>query len=155
MSFKIVIATKGLEKLPERIKRFRVGIIAKVGQMLTLSGEHVVGESREHYLSGPRPDRLGRVSGDLARSVTYRVQGSKVIIGTNLAYARIHELGGTIKPVKAKRLVFRLAGGEFRSAKEVKIPARPFLRTALGDSRPMVKSIIQRLTDQAKKEAFA
>lgn len=155
MSFQFVISSKGLEKLPERIKRFRIGIVERVHKMLALSGEHVVGESREKYLSGPRPSKLGRQSGSLARSVTYRVQGSKVIIGTNLAYARIHEFGGTIKPKKAKRLVFRIANGEFRSATEVKIPARPYLNTALADSRGKVRSIIKRLTDEAYREALS
>ena len=153
--FVIVISTKGLAGLPQKIRRFRIGILARVSLMLKQIGEEVVGNSREDYLSGPRPQKLGRRSGDLARSVNYKVRGNRVVIGSNLPYARIHEKGKTIVPRSASRLVFNIPGVGWRSAMRVVIPARPFLAPALKDAKPEAIRIIQRLANEALREALA
>ncbi len=155
MGLGIVITIKGATKLPEKIKKIRVGVLARMGMMLAQVGEEVARVSVEDHLSGPRPDKLGRVSGDLARSINYRIAGNKVIIGSNLRYARIHEYGGEIKPISAPNLVFKLRDGGWRSMKKVTIPERSFLRSALRESKPAVKTIIERLVDKAIKEAMA
>ena len=49
------------------------------------------------------------------------------MVGSNLPYARIHQLGGTIRPKKGKFLKFRGLDGEDVFVKEVTIPARPYL----------------------------
>lgn len=53
----------------------------------------------------------------------------------DVAYALIHEMGGIIKPVRAKLLSFEI-DGERVFAKEVKIPARPYLRPAADETYP-------------------
>lgn len=58
-----------------------------------------------------------------------------VRIGTNLEYAAIHEFGGIIRPVNAPRLVFEVEPGEWRTADQVEIPARPYLRPAADTKR--------------------
>lgn len=65
-------------------------------------------------------------SGRLAQSITHQASDTGVEIGTNVLYGPIHQLGGTIRPVSAERLVFRI-GGRTIFATEVTIPARPFL----------------------------
>ena len=50
------------------------------------------------------------VSGNLMNSITSQVEGDKLVVGSNLVYARIHQKGG-------------MAGKGLKS----KIPARPFL----------------------------
>lgn len=53
-------------------------------------------------------------------------------IGSNLPYARIHELGGIIRPVKAKMLSWVDPDtNERRFAKSVLMPKRPYLRPAM------------------------
>lgn len=47
-------------------------------------------------------------SSKLVDSITWKATGDKVIIGTNLKYARIHHEGGVIKPVSAKYLAIPL-----------------------------------------------
>jgi phage gpG-like protein len=49
-----------------------------------------------------------------------------VTIGSDRPYAAIHQLGGVIRPKTKKVLSFTI-GGKTYFAKEVKIPARPFL----------------------------
>lgn len=155
MSFSVVVTVKGLEGLPEKMRRFRVGLLARTAMMLAQIGEEIVGRSREDYLSGPRPEKLGTVSGDLRRSVNYKVMDNRVVIGSNLPYAAIHEFGGIIEPTKAPRLRFKLLDGGWRTSMRVVIPARPFLAPALKDAIPSSIGIIQRLANEAMREALA
>ncbi|MEQ1713342.1 MAG: phage virion morphogenesis protein [Hyphomicrobium sp.] len=78
-----------------------------------------------------KPNRAGTSilvrSGHLLASVHYRVGGGEVRIGSGLIYAAIHQLGGTIVPKKARKLVFPGAGGGMVVVDRVVIPARPYL----------------------------
>lgn len=62
-----------------------------------------------------------------------------VRIGTNLVYAAIHEFGGIITPKNGEFLVFEVEGfGGWTDkvfARQVEIPARPYLRTAADTKR--------------------
>ena len=150
----IAITVKGMENLPQKMRRFRMGILARVASMLKLIGQEVAGNAREDYLSGPRPEKLGTVTGQLRTSTVYKVMGNRVVIGSNLKYARIHEFGGVIKAKNSPFLVFKI-GKQWISVKQVTIPARPFLRPALADSKGAALSIIQRLANEALREAMA
>jgi phage virion morphogenesis protein len=68
----------------------------------------------------------------LRNSITYRADGSRVAIGTNLKYARIHQLGG-----RAGR------------GKKVRIPARPYLGISKEDRKE-----IERMTRRFLEEAL-
>lgn len=78
---------------------------------------------------------LRRRTGRLRASITSTVlvHGNRVTgrIGSNVVYARIHELGGIIKPRNAKALRFNIPGVGWRTVKSVTIPARPYLRPAI------------------------
>lgn len=65
-------------------------------------------------------------SGQLLKSIDYRLVGNAVEIGTNKHYAAIHQFGGVIKPKNKTRLFFML-GKRKIFARQVTIPARPFL----------------------------
>ena len=66
-------------------------------------------------------------SGRLRRSIEFAATSDKVMVGSNLPYARIHQLGGKITPKKAKKLVFKGRGGKKVAVDKVTMPARPFL----------------------------
>jgi len=76
----------------------------------------------------------------LKNSITTRVVKSDsdsvtVHVGpSDVEYGRIQELGGVIKPVKAKRLHWVDEEGRHLSALAVTIPARPYLRPAVDDN---------------------
>ena len=78
-----------------------------------------------------KPNRAGTpilvASGHLLASIHYRVMGDEVRIGSGLVYAAIHQLGGTIEPKSASRLVFPGVGGGLVFARRVTLPARPYL----------------------------
>ena len=73
-------------------------------------------------------NRILQNSGKLKQSMTFKVSATSVEVGPGggLPYARIHQLGGIIRPVKAKCLAVPFGGGILR-LKQVKIPARPYL----------------------------
>jgi phage virion morphogenesis protein len=104
-------------------------------------GGYLVDDVQERFDSGVGPDGKawkpsaraeegeGQTLVDSARlknSVTYKAAAKSVEVGTNVKYARIHQFGGVIKPKTAKALRFRV-GGTYRTVKQVRIPARPFL----------------------------
>lgn len=65
--------------------------------------------------------------GDLRKSISIgKITASSVEIGSSLPYARIHQLGGEIRPKKKKALLIPVAG-RYLMVKKVKIPARPYL----------------------------
>lgn len=113
-------------------------IIDKVGQIANTTtlykaivkffnrqGQRLAGQISKDFLSG---QRLSRRTGTLARSIEARgtliggVPGIKVGVfrGPALAYAGIHERGGTIEPVNAKALA---------------IPQKPVALTSAGVER--------------------
>jgi len=81
---------------------------------------YITNVSKQDYLSGPRPEKLDVVTGRLRSSVNYKVTGEgndlKGIVGTNVVYGRIHELGG-----------YLMRHGDIVGF----MPARPFLSAAL------------------------
>jgi phage virion morphogenesis protein len=82
-----------------------------------------------------------RDTGRLMNSITHNADDKGVEIGTNVCYAATHQFGATITAGKASQgsacqpaqgapfLVFPGPGGHPIFAKQVKIPARPFLPT--------------------------
>ncbi len=68
-----------------------------------------------------------RDTGRLNRSITSRVDSTGVTVGTNVAYAPVHQYGATIVPKTKPSLVFPGPGGKPIFAKKVVIPARPFM----------------------------
>lgn len=68
-------------------------------EILALIGEEVISIAQRDYLRGPRPEKLGRVSGQLARSLSYRlINDLEAEVGSNLPYAAIHEFGNEYMP---------------------------------------------------------
>ena len=72
------------------------------------------------------PHPLLNREGFLVDSLASEASAESAAWGSNLVYARIHQLGGTIVPKDADALRFML-GEETVTAKSVTIPARPYL----------------------------
>lgn len=66
-------------------------------------------------------------TGRLRNSLNYQAGEDEVQVGTNVKYARTHQFGAVIKPKRKKTLAFSGPNGQTIFAKQVKIPARPFL----------------------------
>ena len=141
-----------LEKVSKQASTLRVKVNDTITTRMNLFGRALVLRSREAYLSG-RPG-LQAVTGNLRRSIRYQISGNEnektITFGTNVVYARIHEYGGTIQPVRARLLYFKV-GGKSIFAKSVRIPERPFLRPAVSDEAPIfIRTLNTTLRDLVK-----
>jgi phage virion morphogenesis protein len=75
-----------------------------------------------------------RLSGRLFQSLTHVATNGAVEWGSNVIYARIQQLGGTIRAKTAKALRFKIAGS-WVMKQQVTIPARPYLGVDADDWR--------------------
>lgn len=91
--------------------------------------------------------RGAAMSGGLMGSITRDVQGYEVAVGTAKVYGAIHQFGGIIRPRQARRLAFRL-GGRLVLARQVTIPARPFLGWGAAEDE-VVMEVTEALFDRA------
>lgn len=87
------------------------------------------------------PEPMLNREGFLADSLASEATQESAAWGSNLVYARIHQLGGTIVPKNADALRFSL-GEEVVTAKSVTIPARPYLGWG-GDEVRMAEDVLE------------
>jgi phage virion morphogenesis protein len=117
------------------------------GRLLQSVNQNFVSQGRPRAWTPLAPSTLAhrrggraqilRDTGRLQASITGRIEGLSVVVGTNVVYAAIHQYGGTIhvpevRPRRAQALRFVTASGQVvyaRRAKAhtVRIPARPYL----------------------------
>ena len=100
-------------------------------------GEALVSSTVQHFVEGKGPDGEGwkpsersardggnplSDTGRLRQSIEYTTTPDSVMVGTNVIYGRIHQLGGEIRPKRKKALKVK---GKLVS--KVTMPARPYL----------------------------
>lgn len=154
-----------------------------VSQALARGLQYTVGVSQRNYLRGPRPERLGVVTGRLLQSITSRVdaQSDRIVgaVGTNVPYGAFHEFGfnGSVSVRAHTRVISSVTGGGKPGAKtkpgvknqkagavsfttvkahsrKLNYAGRPFLRTALDDAKPRIlREINQAVAATLKGEA--
>ena len=104
---------------------------------------------RRHPLSRSRKPLLNR-DGHLHDSLSSgaSVDGSTAHWGTDrLVYARIHQLGGVVRPRRRRMLRFE-SGGRPVFARRVVIPARPYLGWGEGEKREASR-VVRRWLERA------
>lgn len=129
MAYSLQLEIRGAQQVIENLGKSSMAVrfaMAKVGALL----ERAV----KLKLSG---QVLKVRTGRLRSSITHEVRDVggtvELVVGTNVAYARIHEFGGVIIPKRAKYLTF-VVGGKRVFAKRVVIPRRPYFEPALDES---------------------
>lgn len=135
----------GLDKLR---KMFPPDLVrAKLTQTMQSVVLYIASYVKSEKLSGQvlhiRTNRLkSSISG------TTQVVGDLIAgrIGTNVVYARIHELGGTILPKVGPYLKFNI-GGRWIFATKVKMPARPFMAPSLRENKGFIVQQFQKSID--------
>lgn len=85
------------------------------------------------------------MSGALRGSISEDVDGETIMVGSRGAavapYAAAQQWGVTIKPVSAKSLAF-MVGNKLVFAKQVTLPARPYIGVADGDREAVTEMIV-------------
>ena len=98
--------------------------------------------------------------GQLAHSIIPSVRrtgtGAEAEIGPRVIYGRIQELGGTIRPIRAKVLHFKI-GNEDVFTKMATLPPRPYLRPAVEENeaeirKAMMASLNDAFNEMAERE---
>ena len=124
----------GLEVALGAFQPPRIGNI--FGRTLNRVGLDVQTIATTKHMRGPRPAKLGQITGDLRRSIRVDRGHSPrfVEVGSDLVYAPVHEFGAKINAKGGGFLTFKLRDGTFRKVRSVTIPARPYLQPALDEA---------------------
>ncbi|MEM1542871.1 MAG: phage virion morphogenesis protein [Ignisphaera sp.] len=100
-------ALKTLQDMPKKV--FSTPLMREIGTYMVSSTQRKI-TSNIPPANAPLTQAVKqsnltlRDTGRLLSSITYLAYPHQVIVGTNLIYAPIQQLGGTIKPRKAKKL---------------------------------------------------
>ena len=131
---------KAVAKAAKKMANSRL-LMASVGEAL-VSGT-IRRFNNEESPKGEKWEKSGRAIAEggqtlsdtahLRKSIDFKATPAQVMVGSNLLYARIHQLGGTIKPKKGKALKFKGKNGQDIFVSEVNMPARPYLGVSKAD----------------------
>jgi phage gpG-like protein len=124
------------------------------------------GRQSKGFLRHAFGKRILTNTGDLRQSIRGEVRGNRLVIGTNLIYARVHQEGAVITADAGTRfgitaaqakliltgrvssgvrgrkyLRFPIGEGQFAFARQVVVPARPFLVIKPGDPGKIVEAV--------------
>lgn len=124
------IDNSDMDEFAEKMQKAGKMVPGSIEQGMTEVVLMVESTTKKEYLSGPGPKLLmvgeGKTGGRLRSSITHKVRRKGVVVegvvGTNVEYAPIHELGLTVNKISKKGKSF-----------VAKYPARPFLSTSLKD----------------------
>lgn len=122
---------KWLDDLP---KNFKEGLYKGVAEAMLFA-------EAEAKKSFGKAGNLKVRTGRLRQSITSDSKEGKGTLSSNLVYSAIHEFGGTIKPKSKSWLRFKV-NGNWKSVKQVVIPARPYLMPAIEDNSKYIKKLI-------------
>ncbi|GBF34140.1 hypothetical protein DCCM_3252 [Desulfocucumis palustris] len=85
-------------------------------------------ERRESAYIQKHGSKLLQQSGDLRKSIVIgKITRESAEVGSPLVYARIHALGGVIRPKTKRSLLIPLGSGKYLRVTKVTIPARNYL----------------------------
>ena len=146
----------------EAFRRLRKNLSMKLLEEGKRFGLDVVASAKRNYLSGPRPNKLGVVTGRLRSSpaAETRLQRKDVIttIGTNVEYAAAHELGfrGMLKVPAHTRVMNKVFGRSIPPttvkvgghSRKMNIKPRPFIRPAIEDNLEGYGDSIKRILSE-------
>lgn len=135
LSVKVIYKNRLIKKALKVLGRGPISkILFKYGsKAATYVGENKLTNQVLHVRSGNLRRSL------LSPSKGVKKSGTKVFVGTDLIYGRIHEYGGTILPKAGKYLKFKI-GGQFVSVTRVKMPKRPWLKPGVKEYMKKPKS---------------
>jgi len=128
------------QKIKNMPRDFRAGYIKGMRDSMYL----VEAAAKSRFgRAGELKVRTGHLRRSIRSGIDANTHGVVGWIGSNIVYARIHELGGVIKPTKAKYLKFQV-NNKWVSKKQVTIPARPYLMPSITENIDKIKNIIRR-----------
>lgn len=121
---------RGLNRLLGNIQHRQPMMQGIAAELLSMTEDNFERESWGNEPWQPLKYRSGKalqLNGILAGSIHSLATNQTAKIGTNIAYAAIHHIGGEIHAKNTPYLMIPLGNGRFACKKSVTIPARPYL----------------------------
>lgn len=144
----IEIQINGVEEIIETLNRIAAKTENRTDLMRDIAGT-MEAAVLTNFDEGGRPKWLGIQhregkplvdSENLMKSITSDYDNNSAVVGTDKAYAAIHQFGGVIKPKKGKYLVFKI-GDHWVMTDKVEIQARPFLQLTSQDEQDILDDV--------------
>lgn len=125
------------------LKRMDSDVRGRVLAKAALAGGYVIEAYAKINVTKTFTARTGNLLNSISTTLEKTTATSaKVSVGPTVIYGRIHELGGTIKPVHAKMLHWVDESGKHHQANSVTIPARPYLRPAIDENEKKILAAV-------------
>lgn len=86
-------------------------------------------------------NQRGQLRNSIYPTVQKTTEGVTAEVGPHVIYGRIQELGGTVRPIRAKMLHFVIDHQDI-FAKQVTITPHPYLRPAVEDHEEQIRSVV-------------
>jgi phage gpG-like protein len=133
-----------LKNFPDRFKKSLLSGVRKAMYYAESKAKKSFGQA------GNLKVRTGYLRNTITSNVQQVSDGVEGTLSSNAVYAAIHEYGGTIKPVNKMFLKFETTQMIF--ARQVTMPARPFLGPAIEEGMDKMEDIIEKeITEEALK----
>jgi phage virion morphogenesis protein len=144
-----------LRDIERKLEKVVFGL-AKPAPLMNIIGAVLESSTRQRFRSGVAPDgtawkpsiratRKGGKTlldhGHLRDSITHDADDRAAIVGSNLIYAAIHQVGGIIRAKAGGMLTFKIPGIGWRRVAKVTIPARPYLGVSDRDRVEIVDQV--------------
>lgn len=128
-----------MAQFSEALKKLSKSVRGEVLAKAAMAGGQVI----EAYAKINVNSTFKNGNGNLANGIQTTLDSSsgdraEVSVGTTAIYGRIQELGGTVKPLVAKKLWWVGEDGALRSAYSVTLPARPYMAPAANDNEDAI-----------------
>jgi phage gpG-like protein len=135
--------TYTIPQFEEALKRLGKEVRGKVLGRAAIAGGYVIEAAAKINVGNTFNPNSGNLAGSINTELVKTTdQNAEVAVGPSVIYGRIHELGGTVKPVLAKMLRWKDKDGNWYSAMSVTLPARPYLRPAVDNNEEKIMKAV-------------
>ena len=148
------IVLEGLDQFYGKLKNITSGLMGQFAEDAVTEGADVVQSYANLNATNVFGDQVHdsarnkNNTGHIRNSIMVEVQrtqgGACAEIGPSAIYGRVQEMGGTIRPKTEGGVLKFQIDGQWRSAKQVTLPPRPYLKPAVEDHQD---EIIRVMTD--------
>lgn len=132
----------GMTAFLKTMQRMRKAIPQASISSMRQATEYLRGYIVKNKLSGQvLKKKTGTLSGSIDREEYLMGDSAVGRVGSNLKYARIHEIGGIIHATNTPYLKF-LVDGRWIMAEQVKVPAQPYIWPSFTESSKKIGDIL-------------